>query len=177
MKQLTLGRLGTISVEKILIWMDISYLFVGIDENGKRYVFLCENEETREYLVLPVVDEKLIEMLQSKISMRDLFLNPPCAFLVTFTKETNMVKEIDSSDIQSDMLPDSGAYFDDDANQFASYCDQLESKDIILDFLQLIDWKKDNTIHLSCSPKKTGRYIIPEYQKQVTLSRKGYHYA
>lgn len=66
-----------IIVRDVLVWYDGAQLFLGIDQLSNSYICLLVEQESIDYLAVRVNYKVLESLLNGKIDLRDLYLNPP----------------------------------------------------------------------------------------------------
>lgn len=66
-----------IIVRDVLDWYDGAQLFLGIDQLGNSYICLLVEQEGIDYLTVRVNYKVLESLLNGKIDLRELYLNPP----------------------------------------------------------------------------------------------------
>lgn len=133
-KWVDLQEYGVWNLEKTLITFDIPLLFVCKTPQRIRYLTLCINEETGEYLACKTNIRLLLAMLKDKCSMRSLFTNgviQKCLYIsYDFLKQSFYVQEKLCSDIPEEWLPDQGAVLGLHNDSIISYIAELENEPI-----------------------------------------------
>ncbi len=111
-KWITVEGFGDLYKEMILVMFDVPILFVCKDEKNIRWLALCEDEETGEYLLAKCQKEELLKMV-NRISSVDEVINNANEFnyiSYDFEQEQFQVKKIQNDEITEEMLPDKGTY-------------------------------------------------------------------
>ena len=75
---ITAENIGQLTHETTLIQFDIHLLFTCLDANRNRYLVVCANEETGEYVAAKITTSELLDMLQNTETMYDTFRNEKC---------------------------------------------------------------------------------------------------
>lgn len=117
--------------EKNLIDIYVPVFFVCIDSNLQRYLTICLDDETDEYLIAKVTNEKLSNMLKSCIPMRDLYTESKSVYYVKAGEsfEDDIVKKISSDEINEEDLPTKNALFEiDNDDEINNYIIELSGK-------------------------------------------------
>lgn len=96
-----------------LIELDVPLLFVCIDENKNRYLVLCVDVDDGRSLVVPITADKLIQMLNGQITMKNPFETSDIIYsIITATNyiDDNVI-EMATNKIADEDLPKDGAFF------------------------------------------------------------------
>lgn len=102
--------------EKILAELEIPLLFICKDKSNKRYTVLCTDADSGKYLIVQSKISDIVDMIQNTITMKESFLNAKngIAWMVTAGKTTDedFVCEVPIQSVQSEDLPNDGAYYE-----------------------------------------------------------------
>lgn len=81
--------------------------------NKNRYLTVCYNEETGEYVAARITDAKLLDMLQNIETMYDTFRDADEIALIRYIPGKNgyIWNNMNQECISDEMLPDKGEYF------------------------------------------------------------------
>lgn len=108
-----------IIIRDVLEWYDGIQLFLGIDQLGNSYICLLVEQKDVDYLAVRVNYKVLECLLNNRIDLRELYLNPPQEeyFLVTCLddKKLSIQKADEAFTPIEDMLPRYGYRFSADA--------------------------------------------------------------
>ena len=108
-----------IIVRDVLEWYDGAQLFLGIDQLSNSYICLLVEQEDIDYLAVRVNYKVLESLLNGKIDLRELYLNPPKEeyYFVTSTDDRRLyIKKADETFAPNGaMLPRQGYRFSADA--------------------------------------------------------------
>lgn len=106
-------NIGQLMYEKVLVRFDIPLLFTCLDGDKNRYLTVCYNEETGEYVAARITDAKLLDMLQNIETMYDTFRNADEIALIRYIPDENeyVWNNTDQKYVSDEMLPDKGEYF------------------------------------------------------------------
>ena len=106
-------NIGQLMYEKVLVWFDIPLLFTCLDEDKNRYLTVCSDEETGEYVAVRITDAKLLDMLQNIETMYDTFRGADGIALIRYIPGENgyVWDNTDQEHVSDEMLPDKGEYF------------------------------------------------------------------
>lgn len=111
-KWITVEQFGDLYKEMILVMFDVPVLFVCKDEYNNRWLVLCEDEETGEYLLAKCQKEELLRMINRISSVDDVIRNAKEInyLYYDFKKKFFLIKRIAREEITEEMLPDKGTY-------------------------------------------------------------------
>lgn len=142
-------------IEHVLITFDIPLLFVCINDFRHRYLGLCTNEETEEYLLCRISEQHLIELLDGKLSMKNAFLitKNDLGMIVKFDNDKTKFSEriVYICELDENMLPDKDTFYKINNRKNEDYIKKLKTlesiklRDIIGD--QGLDMEQGNTIY------------------------------
>lgn len=127
-------QLGQLYVEQVLVKMDIPIFFICINDQMDRFACLTIDDEIGQYIVKRVELNELIETLNNKITLYDLFKNgvEKNIYLTEYNFDCNIMnnKVISVSNISDDYLPKKGEYFELVNDEIKKYLRYLMSLDI-----------------------------------------------
>ena len=111
---ITAENIGQLTHEITLIQFDIPLLFTCLDANRNRYLVVCSNEETGEYVAAKITTTELLDMLQNTETMYDTFRNAGKIARIHCVpgKKEYVWDTTDQKSISDEMLPDKGEYFE-----------------------------------------------------------------
>lgn len=112
-KWIAAENIGQLMYEKVLVRFDIPLLFTCLDEDKNRYLTVCSDEETGEYVAVRITDAKLLDMLQNIETMYDTFRGADEIALIRYIPGENgyVWNNTDQKCVSDEMLPDKGEYF------------------------------------------------------------------
>ena len=123
-KWIELGELGCLYVEKVLIRFDIPLLFVcNTQESNIKYLTLCVNEETDEFLLVECNNTVLLELLRGKQSIDGVFKMAKKLFFVDCCN--NLCKSLGIEEVSGEMLPDDNTFFTIKNKSIDEYIEKL----------------------------------------------------
>lgn len=156
--------LGEVKEEKDLIVFDIPQLTVYRDSFSNRYLALVEDDDGNDLLFSKVSIKDLIDLLECRIPLRDLFLKNEYDYSVVWSVEHNMwmVTSIQVHTIPDSRLPLENACFDSIPRTIQTYLHTLKGfSDIRVPAPNYLSWGDSE------SKKKTIKKI-PELRKRRT---------
>jgi len=166
MNNIQLPGIGRLAHEKTLVRFDIDLLWIAKDPAGNRYAVLCEDDESCEYLIVPVNSKRIVAMLAGGIPMRELFTNPSSAYWAQWVSIDKLwtVKVIDVQSLTDELLPQTNAYFEHEDTDLISYRNQLQEESLLLNISWILLGEH------SYKPKKA--YEIPQisHRKSFIIS-------
>lgn len=169
MNNINLPRIGTLAHEKTLVRFDIDLLWIAKDPAENRYAVLCEDDESCEYLIIPVGAKSIIDMLAGGIPMRDLFTNPSYAYWAQWVSIDKRwtIREIDVQSLTDELLPQSNAYFEHEDTDLILYRNQLQEESLLLNISWILLGE------YTYKPKKA--YEVPQisHRKNSIISHSG----
>lgn len=121
----------TLYREKNLIDLQIPVFFVCKDNDEKRYLVLLTDFEEDEYLICPITESDLLKMLKAQMPMREAYARASKIYMVRASKsiDNDIVKVLKYAEVEDDMLPEDGAFFEIDNRDLQEYVIELtESK-------------------------------------------------
>jgi len=126
-------EIGMLYMEQVLISFNLPILFVCSDNMDRKY--LCMNVDDDSMHVIAEIDVSiLIDMLESRITMKEVFKNSLCGnlYLVwyNYDEKVLMSKVCEASTFDQDLLPEEGAYFELDNKAIKDYLEELKSQSI-----------------------------------------------
>lgn len=153
-----------LSLEKNIVTINIPLLFTCIDDNRQKYLVLCFDDENLKYLIAKTTNSDLINMLNSRIDMREPFKKSQQLWIVesSFDIEDDEVLNVKYNEVSEDILPRAGAYLELKNPSIEEYIRELErecgfySEDIFIQQDKFMVYK----INTRCiSPKKLRQKI------------------
>ena len=123
MSEKTLFQIDDLSLAQDLVLVDYIYpvLFTCVDNYGQIYIVTCylADGKTKEWIIARSDPDKIINLLQDKISMRDIFLNTSLWQAVLKAGETTpAVTPVRVENLDPCILPTPGEFMDADPNEF-----------------------------------------------------------
>lgn len=117
-------------VEQILVYHnEIPIFFICCNENKtKRFLALCTNIEKDDYIIVYIDSNTIIDMLKKRITMRDVFYKQQYCWQI-FTAENiedDVIIKIKSNELQDNVLPVKGAFFELSCPEHEKYLLKLE---------------------------------------------------
>ncbi|GEM_PF-5524885 len=140
MNSMQLPEIGVLAHEKTLVRFDIDLLWIAKDPAENRYAVLCEDDESCEYLIVPVASQRIVDMLAGGIPMRDLFTHPNHAYWarwVALDKQWT-VRVIDVQSLTDELLPQANAYFEHADADLILYRNQLQEESLLLNIFWIL---------------------------------------
>lgn len=126
-KWANLANAGELSIEQVLIELNIPLLFVCINKNDERYLVMCIDDEEFEYLFVQVDKTELIKFISTGQGLRELFTKAITKIHhVILTESLNDVI-IAKSKIKKYMLPQKNVKYDFSNNDILKYLCTLNS--------------------------------------------------
>ena len=164
MNNIQLPGIGRLAHEKTLVQFDIDLLWIAKDTAGNRYAVLCEDDESCEYLIVPVSSKSIVDMLAGGIPMRELFTNPNSAYWAQWASVDKQwtVKAFDVQSLTDELLPQSNAYFEHEDADLIAYRNQLQEESLLLNISWILLGEH------SYKPKKA--YEVPQISRRKSFS-------
>lgn len=140
-----------LTTEQILVTFDIPIFFICMGSNNKRYTVLCTDSEKSTYVIVESDTWDILNMLQSKIKMVELFYKKRLCYIVKAGEDisSDIVETRSTNQLSPDELPNDDAYFELETPAIIKYVEKLsmettltnnfisESKENILFFTHL----------------------------------------
>ena len=122
-------KIGQMYIEKELVVGNEVVLFVCIDCDGKRYLFMTYDSYESEYVIAPITNRNLVRMLTNKITMEEAFRNSDVIYK-SMDKDNEAIdlETFSSSEFDPEMLPVKGEYYDLTPGFLSEYIDELNSE-------------------------------------------------
>ena len=95
--------------EKTLVYYDLPLLFVCYDDENNKYLALCTDSDELSYILVMTSPERIIDMLDQKISMDCIFKESAHKWRIKSENSGDIVKIVNS--FEDDELPEKGALF------------------------------------------------------------------
>lgn len=124
-KWANLTNAGELSIEKVLIELDIPLLFVCVDKSGERYLVMCIDDEELEYLFVQIDKFDLIRFLSTGRGLKTLFIKAGKKIRRVVLTESLNDLIIAKSKIKADMLPQKNVKYDFSDNGIVEYLRKL----------------------------------------------------
>lgn len=127
--------------EKNLIDLQIPVFFVCKDDDEKRYLVLLTDFNEDEYLICPISESDLLKMLKAQIPMREAYVRASKIYMVRASKsiDDDIVKDLKYAEVEDDMLPEDGAFFDIDNQDLQDYISFLTSFSREVTYLEIVE--------------------------------------
>ncbi len=126
---------GSLAVEQVLVSFDVPILFVCENQNGKRFLTLCIDDEEGRYVIAEVLTSNLIGMLNNDITMEYVFRQAVNHILYVteydFDKEKFNIESEDSLSVSKEILPKEGMYFELNNEKIRQYCRDLRGDKVL----------------------------------------------
>lgn len=134
-KWIELEEFGALAVEQVLVSFDVPILFVCKNQNGKRFLALCIDDEEGNYVIAEVTTSNLMGMLNNEITMEYVFRYAVNHTLYIteydFNEKKFCVKHEDSFFVNEELLPEKGAYFELNNEKIQKYCWNLKENKVL----------------------------------------------
>ncbi len=122
-------KIGQMYIEKELVVGNEVVLFVCIDCDGKRYLFMTYDSYESEYVISPITNRNLVRMLTNKITMEEAFRNSDVIYKsMDKGNEAIDLETFSSTEFDSEMLPVKGEYYELTPGFLSEYIDELNSE-------------------------------------------------
>lgn len=123
MKEKRLFKINSLDLTQDIVLVDFIYpvLFTCTDNCGHIYIVACylADSNTREWLIADTDPEKVISLLQNKISIRDMFLGTRLwQAVLKADGVTPTIKQVNAEELDPQILPTKGEYMDADPGEF-----------------------------------------------------------
>lgn len=123
MSEKTLFQIDDLSLTQDIVLVDYIYpvLFTCVDNYGQTYIVTCylADGRTKEWIIARSDPDRIIDLLQDKISLRDIFLNTSLWQAVLKAGETTpSVTPVCVENLAPCILPTPGEFMDADPNEF-----------------------------------------------------------
>lgn len=127
---INIKEIGQLYLEKILVSLNIPILFVCHNSEDKKYLCLNINDETGETIIALTNNSFLIDMLQKRITMEEIFrksLDNDIIIAVYDYENEEIISKREKAEILSkDKLPKKGEYFDFCSKEIDEYLSCLK---------------------------------------------------
>lgn len=121
-------KIGQMYIEKELVVGNEVVLFVCIDCEGKRYLFMTYDSYELEYVIAPITNRNIVLMLTNKITMEEAFRKSDIIYKsMDKGNEAIDLEVFSSSGFDSEMLPVKGEYYELVPEFLNEYIDELNS--------------------------------------------------
>ena len=127
---ISLEKTGQLYMEKILVSFDVPVLFVCKDYENRKYLCLCVDESIGEYVIAELKINKLLDMINNKVTMEYTFRNCENKQLIITkydydNEKINFIVQ-DSQNVSSDMLSTVGAFLELTNDLIKEYIELLQ---------------------------------------------------
>lgn len=116
--------------EQVLVVFDIPIFFICLGSDHKRYIVLCTDSEKDTYIIIESDTQDILDMLQSKIKMIDLFYKKKTCYFVKAGEDysSDIVEEKSSELLSPADLPKDDAYFELETPEISDYISKLSDE-------------------------------------------------
>lgn len=105
----TIEGIGDLFVENVLVYGNEPVLFVCVDDDQKKYLFMAYNSYESRYVFVKIDEEALSDMLQGRHSIEQTFRNAGRICYSHEDAEGNLVYDVyDSLQFDAEKLPKVG---------------------------------------------------------------------
>ncbi len=122
-------------IDIVLVHFDVPLLFICKDEIGKKYLVECIDEEKEMYILSPIDDDTILNLINKEITMRDSIKQGKNHRVIkveyNFKSKSFEEKDITSDELHNDELPDEGAYLEYLSSDVRDYKKRLKRKKIM----------------------------------------------
>ena len=173
---------GQLYLEKIIVSFDIPILFVCKDFENRKYLCLNINEETGTTVIAETDNKTLVSMLENQITMESVFRNSVGNKIIIaeydYEKKEVITTVQDAKEVDSDLLPEKGAFLELSCKMITEYISFL-SKQLIKVEVQEFCEKRTITVkqikfHMYFSPKNEN--VINYKSIKLEDAKKAYSY-
>ena len=103
-------------------------LFVCVDEYDNKYLVMAYNPYMLEYVFIRVRDTDLVNMLENRITMEQVYRNADIIYLSGDSENEELkVETYNPKSFPSDMLPVAGRYYELQIDHVNRYVDELKT--------------------------------------------------
>ncbi len=95
--------------EKTLVYYDLPLMFVCHDDNDSKYLVLCTDSDELSYIVVTTSVEKIIEMMEQKISMDKVFTEAQQKWRIKAGEKEDSITSV--TEFEESELPEKNALF------------------------------------------------------------------
>lgn len=125
----TIENIGDLYIEIVLVYGNEPVLFVCVNENKQRYLFMTYNSYESKYVFIKSDKEALLDMLLNKCSIEQTFRNAGKIYYSHEDLEGNIVYDIyNSLEFDAEKLPETGMMFELDFPFIREYIKKLEEE-------------------------------------------------
>lgn len=105
----TIEGIGDLFVENVLVYGNEPVLFVCVNGNGQRYLFMAYNSYVSKYVFAELSEESLSDMLHNRCSIEQTFRNAGKICCTHENEEGNLVYDAHCSlQFDAEKLPEIG---------------------------------------------------------------------
>lgn len=157
----------------VLIRFDIPLMFIVKDDEDNKYLVLCIDEETEDYLIVKKNDENLLDLFERKITMRQAFIdNNEYIGIISYNKDKFKIKEISTKELTDEILPDEGVYYTLENDEISEYIKHLKSSNSYRFNYLYKSFEISNNIIIKKYNKNNHNVLIKEYKDFICVSNK-----
>ena len=148
--------IGNLYIEKELVYGNELIFFTCLSDNGDRYLNITYDSSKGIYIMSKLNNLDLLNMLNNKITMYDAIKRGEVAYITRFNSNWDLIgQEVSPSNINDELLPKKGEYYELRFDDFEQYC---------------FDLKNSNSVSVVVNRKKEDTYkgsFIVEFGKKV----------
>lgn len=123
---------GQLFVEQILATLDIPIFFVCTNDEKKKYLCLCIDDEIGQYVVAEINTSLLIDMLEDKVPMEYAFRHSSdnSIIITEYDIDSQEIRTVveHADEISKDLLPTPEAYLEKSDNAILAYSESLQKQ-------------------------------------------------
>lgn len=120
--------LGQLYRQVDLVVGNESVLFVCVDEYDNKYLVMTYNPYMLEYVFVRVRDTDLVNMLENRITMEQVYRNADIIYLSRDAENEELkVETYNSKSFSADMLPVAGKYYELQIDYVDRYVHELKT--------------------------------------------------
>lgn len=120
--------LGQLYRQVDLVVGNDSVLFVCVDEYDNKYLVMTYNPYMLEYVFVRVRDTDLVNMLENRITMEQVYRNADIIYLSRDAENEELkVETYNSKSFSADMLPVAGKYYELQIDYVDRYVHELKT--------------------------------------------------
>lgn len=124
------GEIGDLDMDYIFFEDTYPIFFVCSDKKDKKYICMCcDIVNEQRWIVAPIRQNDIINMLRNRITLRELFIKRKGKrFIITWDGEIETNKEVEIEEICSCDLPKVGEFYDGEEEELCDYVNYIKSK-------------------------------------------------
>lgn len=140
-----------LNISRILIYYDFPELFLANDNVGTKYLCLLTkfNENSPEYVCLPVSNSKLASLISGEIDLREAFINPETGnwfYINSFNGESFEASRLETKELQENLLPEEGFLYPQIDESNKEIVTEVQERENTIVHLSLADSKNSYSI-------------------------------